>query len=270
MHGDRTGDTVVPYLQGSDSRKVSGPFRRRWLSRRALLLHVEVAVVASGCAIAGWWQATRALAGNSLSWVYSVEWPLFALLAIWGWWHLLHEDPEAYRRRRMHDDNSDAVVASATLVVDPDSTVTGTARDASEARLAKILAMLVSFELVLGFVALGFIPFSRPRGWIPSKGEAIYLAHASFGVVLVCVATVLLIRSRGCTRAIKLAGRLGFSGLLVAAAGGLLTEEQSLIRFLGMTLMLVGAVFSVFGYMIPTLHMSSRELPAPMADSDRR
>src|SRR5580704_3970375 len=101
MHGDRTGDTVVPYLQGSDSRKVSGPFRRRWLSRRALLLHVEVAVVASGCAIAGWWQATRALAGNSLSWVYSVEWPLFALLAIWGWWHLIHEDPEAYRKRRM-------------------------------------------------------------------------------------------------------------------------------------------------------------------------
>jgi integral membrane protein len=69
--------------------------RQRWFSRRAVLLHLEVVVVAPACAVAGWWQATRALAGNDLSWVYSVEWPTFALLAIWGWWHLIHEDQEA-------------------------------------------------------------------------------------------------------------------------------------------------------------------------------
>ena len=74
--------------------------RKRWFSRRALLLHLGVVLVAPGCLIAAWWQATRALGGNGLSWVYSVEWPIFAILAVVGWWHLIHEDPEAYRARR--------------------------------------------------------------------------------------------------------------------------------------------------------------------------
>jgi integral membrane protein len=43
--------------------------RRRWLSRRALLLHLEVLILAPACVVAGWWQATRALSGNELSWV---------------------------------------------------------------------------------------------------------------------------------------------------------------------------------------------------------
>ena len=43
---------------------------------------------------------TRALTGNGLSWVYSAEWPGFALLAILAWWHLIHEDPEEYRARK--------------------------------------------------------------------------------------------------------------------------------------------------------------------------
>jgi hypothetical protein len=222
-----------------------------------MLLHLEVAVVATGCATAGWWQATRALAGNSLSWVYSVEWPLFSLLAIWGWWHLLHEDPEAYRRRRMKDASPDPVVTPATPGRAAAWTDTGTALDVTSARLARILAMLISFEFLLGFVSLGFVPFDRPSGWIPLRGETIYLAHSTFGAVLVCGAAVLLIRSRASTRAIKLSGRLGFIGLLLAAAGGLLTVDQSLIRFLGMTLMLVGAVFSVFCYMIPTMRRAS-------------
>lgn len=74
--------------------------RRRWLSRRALLLHVEFAPVAAGCLAAGWWQATRALAGNDLSWLYSVEWPAFAVMAAIGWWRLIHEDPEEYKARK--------------------------------------------------------------------------------------------------------------------------------------------------------------------------
>ncbi|HVC25957.1 MAG TPA: hypothetical protein VND23_09380 [Acidimicrobiales bacterium] len=73
---------------------------RRWTSRRALLLHLAVLVVAPACLAAGWWQATRALSGNGLSWFYSIEWPAFAVLAIVGWWRLIHEDPETYRARK--------------------------------------------------------------------------------------------------------------------------------------------------------------------------
>jgi hypothetical protein len=74
--------------------------RKRWLTRRAIVLHVEFVVLASGCLVAGWWQATRALAGNGLSWFYSIEWPALALLGAWGWWHLIHEDPDAYVARK--------------------------------------------------------------------------------------------------------------------------------------------------------------------------
>lgn len=74
--------------------------RKRWFTRRAIQLHVEFFVLAAGCLVAGWWQVTRALTGNSLSWVYSAEWPGFAVLAVLAWWHLIHEDPEALRARK--------------------------------------------------------------------------------------------------------------------------------------------------------------------------
>jgi integral membrane protein len=262
----------------SASRAVTriGNLQKRWLSRRALLLHFEVLIVAPGCVVAGWWQATRALAGNGLSWVYSVEWPLFALLAVWGWWHLIHEDPEAYRKRRMRatdtseldDPGTRYVVADAAEILPDGEADRRTERDDVVIRSTRILAMLICAEFVLGFVALALVPFGRRSGWVPSKGEAVYLAHAIFGALLVCGATALLFRSRDCSRAVKLSGRFGFVGLMLAAIGGLLVEEQSLLRFFGMTLMLIGAALSVFGYMIPRIHSSSRALAAARADPD--
>ncbi|MCU1494193.1 MAG: hypothetical protein JWO62_1957 [Acidimicrobiaceae bacterium] len=65
-----------------------------------MLLHTELLLVAPACLAAGWWQATRALGGHALSWLYSVEWPAFAVLAIFGWWRLIHEDPAAYKARK--------------------------------------------------------------------------------------------------------------------------------------------------------------------------
>lgn len=76
--------------------------RKRWFSRRAVLLHLQFMLLILGCLTAGWWQATRALAGNDLSWAYTVEWPVFALIAIAAWWHLIHEDPEVRDARKRH------------------------------------------------------------------------------------------------------------------------------------------------------------------------
>jgi len=61
---------------------------------------MEFLSLAAGCLAAGWRQATRALGGHGLSWFYTVEWPAFAVLGVAGWWHLIHEDPEAYRARK--------------------------------------------------------------------------------------------------------------------------------------------------------------------------
>jgi hypothetical protein len=64
----------------------------RWLSKRAVSLHVAALVVVSGCAIAAWWQVNRAQDGNTLSYFYSIMWPVFGLLGLYFWWLLIHTD----------------------------------------------------------------------------------------------------------------------------------------------------------------------------------
>lgn len=69
--------------------------RQRWFSKRAMLLHAAVLLWTPGCLVAGWWQVTRALGGNGLSYLYSVEWPVFAVIGVWVWWIQIHTDPES-------------------------------------------------------------------------------------------------------------------------------------------------------------------------------
>jgi hypothetical protein len=57
-------------------------------------MHVALLLFVPGCAIAAWWQVTRAFDGNGLSYLYSVEWPIFALVAVYFWWQLIHTDYE--------------------------------------------------------------------------------------------------------------------------------------------------------------------------------
>jgi DNA-binding transcriptional regulator of glucitol operon len=66
----------------------------RWLSKRAVSLHVAVLVLVPACAVAAWWQINRAQDGNDLSYLYSVMWPVFGVLAIVFWWMLVHTDYE--------------------------------------------------------------------------------------------------------------------------------------------------------------------------------
>jgi hypothetical protein len=57
-------------------------------------LHVALFVFVPGCVALTWWQASRALSGNTLSWVYTFEWPIFAAYAVYMWWKLLHDEPQ--------------------------------------------------------------------------------------------------------------------------------------------------------------------------------
>jgi len=74
------------------------PVQRRWSSPRALLLHLAILLWVPGCAIACYWQVTVALAGDSLGWLYSIEWPAFGIFGLVVWWNLIHDGPE---RRRL-------------------------------------------------------------------------------------------------------------------------------------------------------------------------
>jgi hypothetical protein len=66
--------------------------RERWLSRRAVFLHLGCLLFVPFCVAATWWQITRAEDGNGLSYLYTFEWPVFALLGIYFWWQFLHTD----------------------------------------------------------------------------------------------------------------------------------------------------------------------------------
>jgi len=58
--------------------------------RDAWLTALTVFLVPSFLAL-GYWQLTRALGGNTLSWAYTFEWPLFAGYLIYIRWRLLRE-----------------------------------------------------------------------------------------------------------------------------------------------------------------------------------
>src|SRR5579872_5199445 len=88
----------------------------RWFSGRAFLLHVALLVWFPGCLVAMWWQVTVALAGNALGWLYAIEWPVFAILGVFGWWQLIHDDEETVRARRWRGRG----VATAVASVDGD------------------------------------------------------------------------------------------------------------------------------------------------------
>jgi len=78
--------------------------RSKYFTPRALVVHVALVAWLTMCVLAAWWQVGRAVGGNSLSFLYAIEWPCFAVLGFFGWWALLHvekptEDDEVARRQ---------------------------------------------------------------------------------------------------------------------------------------------------------------------------
>jgi len=58
---------------------------RRLFTPAWLLGHAVVWVAVAAFLALGWWQAGRAAGGNTLSWAYTFEWPLFAVFTIAVW-----------------------------------------------------------------------------------------------------------------------------------------------------------------------------------------
>lgn len=68
------------------------------------------------CASAAWWQVGRAIQGNSLSFMYAVEWPVFGVLGVLGWFALLNMETvtahkEAARREYEERMRAEALAA---------------------------------------------------------------------------------------------------------------------------------------------------------------
>jgi hypothetical protein len=96
------------------------------LSKRALGLHAGVLFFVPGCAAAAWWQITRATDGNGLSYLYAVEWPVFAILGVYFWWMLIHTNYDSVGLKGMRNrEASDGTIPPTTVAASTPIPVTG-------------------------------------------------------------------------------------------------------------------------------------------------
>src|SRR5262249_60744115 len=64
------------------------PVPRRWrilLTPRWISWHLFAVLAVAGMCWLGAWQFGRAMAGNTLSWAYTFEWPIFAIFGVFFW-----------------------------------------------------------------------------------------------------------------------------------------------------------------------------------------
>jgi hypothetical protein len=64
-------------------------------------MHITILVLLPTFAWLTKWQLGRALDGNTLSWAYTFEWPLFAGYAVYVWWQLIHDQTAAVPGRSL-------------------------------------------------------------------------------------------------------------------------------------------------------------------------
>ena len=81
--------------------------KSKYFSPRAIGLHAVLLLWIVSCALAAWWQVGRAVQGNSLSFLYAIEWPVFAILGVLGWYALLNLEKvpeEEVEARRLYEE----------------------------------------------------------------------------------------------------------------------------------------------------------------------
>lgn len=89
--------------------------RRKYFSLRAIGLHCALVFWIVLCALAAWWQVGRAVQGNSLSFLYAIEWPLIGVLGIVGWYSLLNTEKGSEEKERERREYEEKMRADAQM-----------------------------------------------------------------------------------------------------------------------------------------------------------
>jgi DNA-binding transcriptional regulator of glucitol operon len=113
-----------------------------WFSRRAIKLHVVILIVVPSFLALMLWQIDRALGGNTLSWAYVFEWPLFAGYAIYMWWRFVHEAAEDTPPLATAGADPGGQTASASTAPEPEETPQEKEEDKEMAAYNDYLAQL--------------------------------------------------------------------------------------------------------------------------------
>jgi DNA-binding transcriptional regulator of glucitol operon len=71
---------------------MKGLWTPAWIARHVLALVLVAAFLGLG-----WWQFSRATDGNTLSWGYTFEWPVFAAFVVFIWFREVQQERRASR-----------------------------------------------------------------------------------------------------------------------------------------------------------------------------
>jgi len=88
--------------------------RPRWLA-----WHAVAVLATAGMLWLGAWQLHRALSGNTLSWAYTFEWPLFAIFGVYFWVKSLRDELRSEQGTdKSQQDRNGAETGAAALTAD--------------------------------------------------------------------------------------------------------------------------------------------------------
>jgi hypothetical protein len=156
---------------------------RKYFTWRNIALHVLVAVLVPVFLWLGDWQYHAAESGNTLSWVYTFEWPAFALYALYVWWQLIHDRSTALDKIRAARERAAAAASGV-----PIEEVPGWALDRqlskalTRASLGKpdapALAAGAAARALASSSAVGAAVGHEPAGAVSPQGEDLLAAGA--------------------------------------------------------------------------------------------
>ena len=114
--------------------------RRKYFTLRAIGLHIALILWITLCALAAWWQVGRAVQGNALSYLYSIEWPLIGILGIVGWYSMLNMEKVSEHKEKARREYEERMRAEAQAARERAAALEG--EDASLAAYNDHLAQL--------------------------------------------------------------------------------------------------------------------------------